>query len=176
MPKHPLEKLLQEHCPDGVEFVALGEVCSIKTGERIAIKEMQADAPYPVWGGGTQPTGNYHAYNFQHAITIARVGSAGHVGFQASKFWATDLCFALQIKDNMPALTKFVFYALQKKQTNIKSRANASSLPNITMGRVSALKIPLPPLVVQEKIVTILDCFTELTARKNNILIISMPF
>ncbi|WP_121020831.1 restriction endonuclease subunit S [Helicobacter vulpis] len=164
MPKHPLEKLLQEHCPQGVEFLPLKEVCALRTGERITTKEMRANAPYPVWGGGVQPTGRYHAYNFEEAITIARAGSAGHVGFQVGKFWATDVCFVASKKEDMPALIKFVFYVLQSNQNKLRANLYGATMPKLDKGVLYDFPIPLPPLIVQEKIVTILDCFTELTA------------
>ncbi|CRF41232.1 restriction endonuclease subunit S [Helicobacter ailurogastricus] len=49
MPKHPLEKLLQEHCPDGVEFVKLGEVFGIRNGYTLSKSKPE------FWQGGTIP-------------------------------------------------------------------------------------------------------------------------
>lgn len=90
---HPLESLLQQHCPNGVEFKELKEVCKLQAGDRIIKSMMNDKAKYPVMGGGTEPTGYYHDYNFNQAITIARAGSAGYVAWQEGKFWATDVCF-----------------------------------------------------------------------------------
>lgn len=90
---HPLESLLQQHCPNGVEFKELQEICKLQAGDRIIKSMMNDKAKYPVMGGGTEPTGYYHDYNFNQAITIARAGSAGYVAWQEGKFWATDVCF-----------------------------------------------------------------------------------
>ncbi|WP_104707801.1 restriction endonuclease subunit S [Helicobacter ailurogastricus] len=49
MPKHPLEKLLQEHCPQGVEFVKLGEVFGIRNGYTPSKSKPE------FWQGGTIP-------------------------------------------------------------------------------------------------------------------------
>lgn len=35
---HPLESLLQQHCPNGVEFKELGELCEINGGKLNANK------------------------------------------------------------------------------------------------------------------------------------------
>ncbi|BEG57308.1 hypothetical protein NHP21005_09960 [Helicobacter sp. NHP21005] len=43
MPKHPLEKLLQEHCPDGVEFVKLGEVLGYTQPTKYLVKSTDYD-------------------------------------------------------------------------------------------------------------------------------------
>ncbi|EKS7445123.1 restriction endonuclease subunit S [Campylobacter upsaliensis] len=90
---HPLESLLKQHCPNGVEFKELQEICKLQAGDRIIKSMMNDKAKYPVMGGGTEPTGYYHDYNFNQAITIARAGSAGYVAWQEGKFWATDVCF-----------------------------------------------------------------------------------
>ncbi|WP_163499644.1 restriction endonuclease subunit S [Helicobacter suis] len=176
----PLQEALKELRAREVEFRALKEVCALKTGERITIAQMRADAPYPVWGGGTQPTGYYHAYNFEQAITIARAGSAGHVDFQENKFWATDVCFVASQKENMPALIKFVFYVLKSNQGKLRSNLYGATMPKLNKEALYNFPLPLPPLFIQERIVTILDCLTELTAeltaRKNNSITILMRF
>lgn len=44
-----LETLIQELCPDGVEFVKLGEVCEIKRGIRVVKKDLQETGKIPVY-------------------------------------------------------------------------------------------------------------------------------
>ncbi|WP_430734393.1 restriction endonuclease subunit S [Helicobacter suis] len=43
---------------------------------------------------------------------------------------------------------------------------NVSSFAAVDIQRLQRYAFPLPPLFIQERIVTILDCLTELTARK----------
>jgi type I restriction enzyme S subunit len=44
-----LKTLIQELCPDGVEFVKLGDVCEIKTGKGITQKDCSESSKYPVY-------------------------------------------------------------------------------------------------------------------------------
>lgn len=190
---HPLESLLQQHCPNGVEFKELKEVCKLQAGDRIIKSMMNDKAKYPVMGGGTEPTGYYHDYNFNQAITIARAGSAGYVAWQEGKFWATDVCFVAilpishcegaerpkqSIKSaqvdchdfanaksrNDKVILKFVFYVLKANEYELKKHLYGGSMPKLDKNYLWNFPIPLPPLEIQYKIVEILDTFTELQA------------
>ncbi|EAH5546504.1 restriction endonuclease subunit S [Campylobacter upsaliensis] len=190
---HPLESLLQQHCPNGVEFKELKEVCKLQAGDRIIKSMMNDKAKYPVMGGGTEPTGYYHDYNFNQAITIARAGSAGYVAWQEGKFWATDVCFVAilpishcegaerpkqSIKSaqvdchdfanaksrNDKVILKFVFYVLKANEYELKKHLYGGSMPKLDKNYLWNFPIPLPPLEIQSKIVEILDAFTELQA------------
>ena len=193
---HPLESLLAQHCPNGVEFKELQEICKLQAGDRIIKSMMNDKAKYPVMGGGTEPTGYYHDYNFNQAITIARAGSAGYVAWQEGKFWATDVCFVAILpishcetsarksrqstntkskqmdchefdksnSRNNKAILKFVFYVLKANEYELKKHLYGGSMPKLDKNYLWSFPIPLPPLPVQEKIVEILDKFTQLQA------------
>lgn len=52
-----LEKLIQQYCPDGVEFKTIGEVCVVLTGgeapdDAIKGKEPFGDCIYPIYSNG----------------------------------------------------------------------------------------------------------------------------
>ncbi|ENK8198268.1 restriction endonuclease subunit S [Campylobacter upsaliensis] len=193
---HPLESLLKQHCPNGVEFKELQEICKLQAGDRIIKSMMNDKAKYPVMGGGTEPTGYYHDYNFNQAITIARAGSAGYVAWQEGKFWATDVCFVAILpishcetsarksrqstntkskqmdchefdksnSRNDKAILKFVFYVLKANEYELKKHLYGGSMPKLDKNYLWSFPIPLPPLEIQQKIVDILDAFTELQA------------
>ena len=46
-----IDLLIQEHCPNGVKHIALGEVIQIRFGERIT-KTKDLGTLFPVYGGG----------------------------------------------------------------------------------------------------------------------------
>ncbi|MEB2816577.1 restriction endonuclease subunit S [Campylobacter upsaliensis] len=193
---NPLESLLKQHCPDGVEFKELQEICKLQAGDRIIKSMMNDKAKYPVMGGGTEPTGYYHDYNFNQAITIARAGSAGYVAWQEGKFWATDVCFVAILpishcetsarksrqstntkskqmdchefdksnSRNDKVILKFVFYVLKANEYELKKHLYGGSMPKLDKNYLWSFQIPIPPLEIQQKIVDILDAFTELQA------------
>ena len=52
-----INELINELCPDGVEFFLLGDICNIKTGKGITKKDSTEDGEYPIISGGKDPMG-----------------------------------------------------------------------------------------------------------------------
>ncbi|EAH8791606.1 restriction endonuclease subunit S [Campylobacter jejuni] len=159
-----IEKLLNELCPNGVEFRELQDVCNLRAGERITTSMMSDEFEFPVMGGGVEPTGYYSSYNFQNVVTIARAGSAGFVSFQKNKFWATDVCFVASAKTDLYVNIKYVFYFLKNYEHEFKKHLYGGSMPKLEKRYLWEFQIPIPPIEIQEEIVKILDTFTELEA------------
>lgn len=162
-----IEEMLQELCPNGVEWKTLGEVCVIQRGERITKKQLLPKG-YPVVSGGTGYMGYTDNYNREsETITIAQYGTAGYVKMQKEKFWANDVCFSVYPKEIL--LNKYLYYVLTNNQEYLYSISNRIAVPySISKEQILKIKIPIPPLEIQEEIVQILDKFTkyvtELTA------------
>ena len=160
-----LNDLIKCLCPDGVEFVKLGEVCEIKTGKGITQKDCSEIGDYPVYSGGKEPMGFYHDYNRNgNTVTVSRVGAyAGFVNFVVKKFYLNDKCFSVIPKiEGMN--NKYLFYKLKSVEQNIINLQSGGGVPTINTKKVGNLEIPLPPLDVQNEIVRILDKFTQLEA------------
>jgi type I restriction enzyme S subunit len=62
--------------------------------------------------------------------------------------------------------SRFLHHVLQSGtvQAEIAGQANGAAQKGIYLGQIEALRVPVPPLEVQRKIVRILDSFTELEA------------
>ena len=161
-----LQELIRELCPDGVGYRKLGEVCEIKRGVRITKAQVlqEGEGKYPVISGGMNPLGYLNEFNRnENTITIAKYGSAGFVNWQKEKFWANDVCYSLfpqKILDN-----RFLYYVLYNSQDYLYQLVNRDAIPyHLPQIHIEKLCIPVPPLVVQEEIVRILDHFTNLAA------------
>lgn len=161
-----LETLIQELCPDGVEFVKLGEVCEIKTGKGITNKDCSDSDIYPVYSGGKEPMGYYKDFNRnENTITVSRVGAyAGFVNYVVEKFYLNDKCFSVIPTAGNTINTKFLYYKLKSIESNIINLQSGGGVPTINTKKVGSIEIPLPPIEVQTEIVRILDKFTELEA------------
>ena len=114
--------------------------------------------------GGMNPLGYLNEFNRnENTITIAKYGSAGFVNWQKEKFWANDVCYSLfpqKILDN-----RFLYYVLCNSQDYLYQLVNRDAIPyHLPQIHIEKLCIPVPPLVVQEEIVRILDHFTNLAA------------
>lgn len=161
-----LETLIQELCPDGVEFVKLGEVCEIKTGKGITNKDCSDSDIYPVYSGGKEPMGYYKDFNRnENTITVSRVGAyAGFVNYVVEKFYLNDKCFSVIPTAGNTINTKFLYYKLKSIESNIINLQSGGGVPTINTKKVGSIEIPLPPIEVQTEIVRILDKFTSLEA------------
>ena len=166
-------ELIEALCPSGVPFKALEEVTHLRAGDRVTKSMMVTDGLFPVFGGGTTPTGFLNESNVRESVTIARAGSAGHVNFVSGDFWATDVCFAASKIFGGPDI-KFVYYYLKSRQPDLIRKTYGGSMPKLDKNFLFRFPVPLPPLQVQEEIVQILDNFlalevtleAELEARK----------
>jgi type I restriction enzyme S subunit len=166
-----LEKLLEGL---EVEFKPLGELSEIIRGVRITKKELLTNGKYPVVSGGTGYMGYTNQYNREeNTTTIAQYGTAGYVKWQTEKFWANDICYSL--KPNIEIINnRYLYFHLISKQQYLYEISNRSAIPySIERDKILNIQIPIPcphnpkkSLEIQNKIVRILDNFTELTARK----------
>lgn len=159
-----IETLIQQYCPNGVEWKCLGDFCEIKTGKGVTKKDCVEYGEYPIISGGVEPMGYYHTYNREgRTVTISRVGAnAGLVSFIEKRFYLNDKCFSVIPSNNTN--TKFLFYILSSIENSIKGMQSEGGVPTINTQKVGGIEIPLPPLPVQEEIVKILDTFSELQA------------
>lgn len=159
-----LQDLIQELCPNGVEYKKLGDVCNIKRGERVTKSSVSKEGTYPVISGGITPMGYLEKYNRDaNTITVAQYGTAGYVAWQDTEFWANDICYSLF---PIEVLNKrFLYYILKNQSEIIDKMVNRDAVPfHLPQIKLASLLIPIPPLPVQEEIVKILDRFAVYTA------------
>lgn len=161
-----LETLIQKLCPDGVEFVKLGEVCEIKTGKGITQKDCSESSKYPVYSGGKEPMAYYKEFNRNaNTVTVSRVGAyAGFVNYVTEDFYLNDKCFSVLPQKDEDINSKYLYYKLKALECCIINMQSGGGVPTINTKKVGSLEIPLPPIEVQTEIVRILDKFTSLEA------------
>lgn len=159
-----LETLIQELCPDGVEFVKLGEVCVVQRGKRLTKKQLSDSDKFPVFHGGIQPIGYYSEKNRDaNTVMIINVGaSAGTIGYSDKEFWSSDGCYCLSHVDSV--VPKYIYYLLANNQHYFQAEVRHGGIPTLDALVVKNYEIPLPPIEVQTEIVRILDKFTSLEA------------
>ena len=156
-----ISELIRELCPEGVNRRPLSELTSLRAGDRIVKSMMRPESLFPVYGGGSEPTGRFSDHNFEDALTISRAGSAGSVNWIEGPFWATDVCFVASQLEGGPDL-KFVYYLVKSQEFELKRRIYGGSMPKLDKRFLWNLPIPVPPISVQKEVVRILDTFTEL--------------
>lgn len=161
-----IERMLQELCPEGVEYKKLGEVSNITIGEFVHKNKQNLNGKYPVYNGGTSNTGFYDEFNNtkNKIIISARGANAGFVNRVFVNYWAGNSCYSIKINDPKELDWNYIYYYLKSNQTRLIGEQQTGSIPAVSKKQIYNIEIPVPPIPVQEEIVRILDHFTELTA------------
>ena len=144
-----------------VEWRKLGEVCDIIKGKQFNKRDMLEDGKYPVINGGITPSGYVEVYNQSaNTITISQGGaSAGFINFIENKFWLGAHAFAINPKDTV--LNRYIYHFLKLNQEKLQDKKEGAGIPSISKTTLESLEIPIPSLETQEKIVKVLDKFTN---------------
>ena len=161
-----LEKLIEELCPNGVEYRNLEDCCIILDNKRKPVtKGARENGKYPYYGAnGIQDY--VSGYIFDGVFVL--VGEDGSVmtengnpvvNWAEGKIWVNN--HAHVIKEKEGVLLRYLYHYLQI--INVKNLIHGN-IPKLTGKDFKALQIPILPIEIQREIVRILDNFTELTA------------
>lgn len=158
-----LAELIEELCPDGVEYRPLGDVAELKRGQAVTRKEI-VEGQIPVIAGGREPAYYIDRPNRQgETIVIAGSGAyAGFVSFWNEPIFVSD-AFSIVV-DRGTLQPRFVYHWLNGRQEAIHALKSGGGVPHVYPKDVAKLRCPIPPLEVQREIVRILDQFTTLEA------------
>lgn len=158
-----IEQLIKQFCPDGVEFKKTGDVCEVLRGKRLTKKELSQNEKYPVYHGGIEVLGYYKQYNRKANTTmIINTGSVGEVVYSFVDFWSSDGTFTIKTPEHIN--DRFLYFVLKIKESYLKTQKREGGVPTISKATIENIKIPIPPLPIQQEIVSILDKFTQLGA------------
>ena len=141
-----LQELIQELCPEGVEYSPLGEYIEIYTGVQFNKRDMLEVGTYPVLNGGIKPSGFTEKYNEQeNTITISQGGaSAGYVNWMNRKFWAGAHCFI--VKPNINILNKrYLYFLLKNSEQALMQSKHGAGIPGLNRDKVLPLRPPARP-------------------------------
>ena len=153
-----IEKLVEELCPNGVTHLPLEDFLTIRNGKDHKHLE---DGEIPVYGSGGIMRHVNQAAASGPSVLIPRKGSLGNLFYVEGPFWVVDTIFRTEINEDI-ALPKFVFYELQT--LGLGEMNQAGGVPSQTQSKLKKLRIPIPPLPIQQEIVKILDTFQSLEA------------
>ncbi len=160
-----LKELIDRLCPDGVEFVKLGDYIEIYTGSQFNKRDMNEEGSFPVINGGVNPSGYIESFNESaNTISISQGGaSAGYVAWQETPFWAGAHCYVVRPSSN-EVLNRFLYFFLKNQEAYLQQMQHGAGIPALNRDKVKGLLFPLVPFEVQEEIVKILDSFSDYAA------------
>lgn len=159
------KKLIEIIQTASVEWKPLGEVASIGKGKQLNKSLLREKDKYPVINGGINPSGYWHEYNNEAGTIVISQGgaSAGFVNWMDIPFFAGAHAYTIKANEDK-LLQRFAYYFLKMKQITFMQCQYGAGIPALAKSELQNLLIPIPPLETQQKIVKILDKFTELEA------------
>ena len=159
-----LETLIQELCPDGVEFVKIGEVAKVGTGSSNR-QDAVDDGKYPFYVRSKNILAS-DTYEFDdESIIIPGEGGIGEIfHYVKGKYALHQRVYRINFYDERINV-KFVYYYMYSCfKRFIMKKAVSATVTSIRKPMIEKFEFPLPPIEVQTEIVRILDKFTSLEA------------
>ena len=159
-----LEQMIKELCPEGVEYVKVGKIADVGTGNSNG-NEAEDDGIYPFYIR-SQIVKRKNSWEYdEEAIIIPGEGGIGDIYHYANgKYALHQRVYRIHFISGT-INTKFAYYYFQAKfKTFILRKAVSATVTSIRKPMIEDFQIPLPPLEIQAEIVRILDNFTNLTA------------
>jgi len=137
----------------------LREVITIDYGKGLVKSERQENGRYFAYGsnGPVYKTNKILVNN--PTIIIGRKGAVGALYLTKEPSWPIDTTFYVEIKDKDELDLDFLYFLLQTM--NLQYLAIVTAVPGINRDNLYNLKIPLPPLETQQKIVEKLSAVQE---------------
>ncbi|NMC58992.1 MAG: restriction endonuclease subunit S, partial [Candidatus Methanofastidiosa archaeon] len=138
-----------EKFANGWPMVKLGEVCSFEYGKSLPEKSRKA-GEYPVMGSNGR-TGFHNEYLIEGpAIIIGRKGSSGEVVWEEKNCFPIDTTYYV-VANKQKANFNWLYYIL--KNLKLTELSGGAGIPGLNRNDAYLKEIPLPPLVVQSRIV-----------------------
>ena len=159
-----IDNLIQEFCPDGVEYKPIKKLAEVGTGSSNG-NEAQEDGKYPFFiRSQTVKRKNEWEYD-EEAIIIPGEGGIGEIyHYVNGKYAIHQRVYRIHFTDNSVDV-KFAYHYFRTFFKNfIMRKAVSATVKSIRKPMIEEFMLPVPPLEVQREIVHILDSFTLLTA------------
>ena len=160
-------------------LVPIKEVCIRQRGFSITAGEMKEihkeNAPIKIFAGG-KTTANIDEYNIDKKYIIKKpsiiVKSRGNIDFEFydKPFSHKNELWSYSSNDDNILNIKYLYYYLKKNIKYFEDKAISGKLPQISTGITDNYKIWMPSIIIQNKIVKILDRFQELLSDTKGLL------
>ncbi len=183
-----IDELIQEFCPDGVNYQTLGDVAQYVRGVTYSKNDEVSDGGIGILRSNNinVKTNTIDLSNLKRIRSDAKIketqrltsgdilmsaasGSKEHVGKVAFSFEDTDLYFGgfmAVIRCSPKIEGRFLFHLLTSRDfsKHLENVISSTTINNLSASIINPFRIPVPPIEVQREIVSILDKFTQLEA------------
>ena len=162
--EHYRDELLQHD--ESSAIVKISDVSTVERGKRVTKENLAGCSLYNVYQNSLTPLGKYNDYNCPENTTyMIAAGAAGEIGFSEEKFWAADDCYFFTCSELLSS--RYLYHVLCNKRQQIASLVRRASIPRISRSDIENLKMSLPSLDIQKRVVNVLDNFESICADLN---------
>lgn len=145
-----------------VEWTELRTQCRIKVGEGTS-DEFRSENPgeYPIINLSKVPRYFVSKWNTTNdPIGIVRSGAEyGSLTWYDGKYFRGRQNYSCTVMNRDLLLDRFLYYVLSAKEEEIRRMSNHQAIPTVHSERLGKIKIPVPPMSVQSRIVSMLDSY-----------------
>lgn len=150
---------------EGWEDRQLGEVIQLEYGKPLPPEDRSPAGLYPAYGANGEKDRTDKVYCDRPSIVVGRKGSAGEITLTEDKFWPLDVTYFVDFDRRRHDL-RFLYYLLT---TLDLPRLAKGVKPGINRNEVYALRVRVPALPEQRRLVAILDeAFEAIATAKAN--------
>lgn len=140
--------------PEHWEVRKLKYVANFQSGEMITSETISDSGEYPVYGGGGFRGYTNDYTNEGHHILIGRQGAlCGNIKYAEGKFWASEHAIVTYPKIEIETL----FFGEIMRVANLGNLSQTAAQPGISIGQITNVKVPIPPVEEQQQIVSFIE-------------------
>ena len=134
----------------------LSDVATIRNGKDY---KHLSEGGYPVYGsGGVMKYVDQFVYD-KPSVLSPRKGSLSNLFYLDEPFWNVDTVFYTEINENK-VVPKYLYYLLKKE--HLENLNKAGGVPSLTQTILNDVRLSIPSLDVQRRIVNCLDNFESI--------------
>lgn len=159
-----IDELIQELCPEGVEYAKIGVIAQVGTGSSDR-KDAIYDGVYPFYVR-SKDVMRIDSYEFdEEALIIPGEGGIGEIfHYVNGKYALHQRAYRIHFTDPRVHPRFAYFYFLTYFKRFIVQKAVSATVTSIRKPMITDFPFPVPPLEVQREIVRVLDKFSQLEA------------
>ncbi len=141
------------------EMVELGEVISLEYGKPLKKDDRSGDG-FPVFGSNGEIGRHFEFLVEGPTVIVGRKGSAGAITYSEESGYPIDTTFFVKIKNNNLLVLKFVYFLML--DLGMDKINQQSGVPGLNRNDAYKIKIPLPPLKIQQEIVAEIEGYQKI--------------
>ncbi|KNF09944.1 restriction endonuclease S subunit [Gottschalkia purinilytica] len=145
-----------------MDYITIKDGFSFLKKSKIKASEGKTSGLYPFYTSSNILSKYLDEYEIENEALIFGTGGNASIHYSKGLFSTSTDCFVIQSNNKYEIVLKYVYYFLSGNIYILENGFKGAGLKHISKKYLENIKIPLPPLQTQEKIVKVLDKAQEL--------------